>query len=235
MEKIVAEKTLDGSLLSKFIEPRYFMMFAAFGLYWDSYSCLLAGSGFLQATYKIGDAVPLGNIYILVATFSLLASVISPAAFWFFNNIVWDLRDAIPERIWPDRSTSKFASVFEQYVSTSELKLWAIKSNNSHAMALAKEEESLQADARKNRPQPFLLALCVGVNYFLINDGLLTLVQKALSDRAQGYFAYCVIFFIGFLMYAALTGFRERGGYVHLPGLKDLVIGSKTKATDYLR
>lgn len=233
MEKVVAEKIIDGSLLSKFIEPRYFILFAAFGLFWDSYSCLLTGSGLLQETYKIGDAVPLGNIYVLVATFSLLASVISPAAFWFFNNIVWRLRNVIPERIWPDRSTSKFASVFEEYVSTNELKLWAIKTNNSHAMALAKEEEKFQADARKNRPQPFLLALCAGVNYFLINDGLLTLMEKGLPDRVQGYFVYCVIVFIGFLMYAALTGFRERGGYVHLPGLKDLVIGPKTKATDY--
>ena len=235
MEKIVAEKTLDGSLLSKFIEPRYFIMLAAFGLYWDLYSCLLTGSGLLQVTYKIGDAFPLGNIYILVATFSLLASVISPTVFWFFSKIVWRLRYAIPEKIWPDKSTSEFSSVYEHYVSINELKLWAIKSNNSHALSLAKEAESLQADAWKNMPQPFLLALCVGANYFLTNDGLLTVVQKGLPDKAQEYIVYAVLLFIGFLLHAALTGFRKRSGYVYLPGLKDFVIGPKTKATDYLR
>ena len=221
MEKSVTEKMLEGSLLSKVIDPRYFIMFTAFGLYWDSYSHLVTGEGLLNLTYSVGDAFPLGNTFILIASFSLLASLLSPALFWILFRIFLALWFELPDRFRLGQSNSDWEKQFRNSVPTYDLKLWAIKSNNSLAMSLAKEVELGESEMEKNRPQPFLLALCTCGNYFITQDGLLRTSENALPGEVHGYFVYSLMAFVVFLLYIAFTTPSDHAGYIYLPGLKD--------------
>jgi hypothetical protein len=221
MDKSVAEKALEGSLLSKLGDPRYFIMFAAFGLYWDSYSHLTSGTGLLRMTYTIGDAFPLGSIFVLIAGFSLLASYLSPAVFWICNHLFWDLWFLIPDSIRPGQSTSEWSRRFSGSVSKRKLKLWAIKTNSSLAMSLAKDKDSEEQEIQKNRPHPFLLVLCISANYFFTEKGILRAAENALPTEFQHYFFYGLLVFSALLLYTAFAAIPGDAGYIHLPGLKE--------------
>lgn len=223
MDKSVAEKVLEGSLLSKLGDPRYFIMFAAFGLYWDSYSHLMSGTGLLRMTYTIGDTFPLGSIFVLIASFSLLASFLSPAMFWICNHLFWDLWFLIPNRIRPIQSTSAWTRRFSESISKHELKLWAIKVNSSLAMALVKDKESEELEVQKNRPHPFLLVLCISVNYFFTEKGILRTAESALPVESQYYFFFALVAFSALLLYTTFTAISDDAGYIYLPGLKEHV------------
>lgn len=223
MEKSAAEKALEGSLLSKLGDPRYFIMFSAFGLYWDSYSQLTSGPGLLHLTYKLGDAFPLGNIFVLVASFSLLASLLSPAIFWICNHLFWDLWLLIPNSIYPGQSASELSRKSSDSVSTHKLKFWAIKSNSSLAMSLVNEKEGAEEEIQKSRPHPFLLVLCIHANYVFTPNGILRTAEKAIPSELQHYFFVGLIAFSVLLLYAAFTAIPDNAGYIYLPGLKEHV------------
>lgn len=221
MDKSVVEKVLEGSLLSKLGDPRYFIMLAAFGLYWDSYSHLMSGTGLLRMTYTIGDAFPLGSIFVLIASFSLLASFLSPAMFWICNHLFWDLWFLIPDSIRPRQSTSTWSRRFSESVAKHKLKLWAIKTNSSLAMTLAKDKESEELEIQMNRPHPFLLVLCISANYFFTEKGILRTAENALPTESQYYFFFALVAFSVLLLYTAFTAIPDDAGYIHLPGLKE--------------
>lgn len=221
MDKSVAEKALEGSLLSKLGDPRYFIMFAAFGLYWDSYSHLMSGTGLLQMTYTIGDAFPLGSIFLLIASFSLLASFLSPAVFWICNHLFWGLWYLIPDSFRPEQSTSDWSRRFSNSVSKYKLKLWAIKANSPLAMALARDKESEELEIQKNRPHPFLLVICMGANYFFTEKGILRAAENALPTEFQNYFFFALVAFSALLLYTAFAAISDDAGYIYLPGLRE--------------
>lgn len=221
MNKSAAEKVLDGSLLSKLGDPRYFIMFTAFGLYWDAYSHFTQGSGLWHLTYKLGDAFPLGNIFFLIASFSLLASFLSPALFWICNYLFWDLWFLIPDKIRPGESSVQWSKRFSESVSKNKLRLWAIKANNSLAMSLVKDKEAVENEILKNRPQPFLLVLCIIVNYFFTPNGILRTTEMMLPLEYQQYLFLGLLAFSILLLYIAFTGIPDDAGYIYLPGLKE--------------
>lgn len=223
MDKSVAEKALEGSLLSKLGDPRYFIMFAAFGLYWDSYSHLTSGTGLLQMTYTIGDAFPLGSIVVLVASFSLLASFLSPAVFWICNHLFWGLWFLIPDSIRPGEGISEWSRRFDTSVSVRKLKLWAIKASSSLAMSLAKDKENEEQEIQKNRPHPFLLVLCISANYFFTENGILRAAENALPAEFQYCFFFGLLAFSALLLYTAFAATPDDAGYIYLPGLKEHV------------
>lgn len=221
MDKFVAEKALEGSLLSKLGDPRYFIMFAAFGLYWDSYSHLMSGTGLLRMTYTIGDVFPLGSIFVLVASFSLLASFLSPTVFWICNHLFWDLWFLIPDSFRPGQSTSEWSRIVSKSVSKHKLKFWAVKTNSALAMALAKDKENEELEIQKNRPHPFLLVLCISANYFLTEKGILRAAENALPTEFQHYFFFALVAFSALLFYTAFAAIPDDAGYIYLPGLKE--------------
>jgi hypothetical protein len=221
MNKSAAEKMLDGSLLSKLGDPRYFIMFSAFGLYWDSYSHFTSGSGLLHMTYKFGDAFPLGKVFFLIASFSLLASFLSPALFWICNRLFWDLWFLIPYKIRPEKSSEGWSRHFSESVSIYKLKFWVIKVNNSLAMSLVKDKEAVEDEMRKNQPQPFLLVLCIIENYFFTSKGILRTTEQMLPLEYQQYFFFGLLAFSALLLYIAFTGISDDAGYIHIPGLKE--------------
>lgn len=221
MNKSAAERALDGSLLSKLGDPRYFIMFSAFGLYWDSYSQFTSGSGLFHLTYKLGDAFPLGNVFVLIASFSLLASFLSPAIFWICNHLFWDLWFLIPDKIRPGESVEQWSNKFSKSISKYKLKLWAIKTNNSLAMFVVKDKEAAEEEIQKNRPHPFLLVLCIIANYFFTPNGVLRATEIALPPEYQHYFFLGLLSFSALLLYIAFTGISNDAGYIYLPGLKE--------------
>jgi hypothetical protein len=220
VEKSTIEEALKGSLLSSLSDPRYFIMFSAFGLYWDLYSHLVLGKGLLHLAYKLGDAFPLGILVLLIASFSLLAAVISPAVFWICNNLFWDLWFRLPLKIRPDLNASGLPRSMKGLVSIQQLKLWAIKKNNSLAMAMAKEKEELDHKAENNRPQPFLLAMCICGDYFLASTGVLRYLESILPIRHY-IFLILLLLFVAVLIYVSFTEIGYCSRYVYLPDLKE--------------
>jgi hypothetical protein len=227
MDKSTAEKTLEGSLLRKLDDPRYFIMFGAFALYWDSYLNLTDRPGLLKLTYVVGNAIPIGDILVLIGSFSLLASILSPAIFWIANYIFWELWFAIPDKLRPGEDGSVWARRFSASVSRQDLKLWAIKSNSSIAMSLVTEKERSDDELEKNRPQPFLLVVSTCLNYFFVENGLLKTAERALPSESQEYFLAGLLAFLALLLYMAFTGASNDMGRIYLPGLKEHINDEK--------
>lgn len=227
MDKSAADRALEGSLLSKFDDPRYFIMFGAFALYWDSYLNLMGRPGLLKLTYVVGNAVPIGDILVLIGSFSLLASILSPAIFWIANDLFWSLWYAIPDKFRPSEDSSVWSKRFSASVSGKELKLWAIKTNSSLAMSLVTEKERSDNELGKTRPQPFLLVVSTCLNYFFVENSLLKTAERALPRESQEYFMFGLLAFLVLLLYMAFTGVSDDMGRIYLPGLKEHIKGEE--------
>jgi len=227
VEKVTIEQTVKGSLLSSLVDPRYFIMFTAFGLYWDLYSHLVLGRGLLSLSYKFGEEFPIGMLVLLIASFSLFAAVISPFVFWICNNLFWDLRFRLPLKIRPDLNASGLPHSMKGLVSIQKLKLWAIKKNNSLAMTMAKEKEQSDFKDENNRPQPFLLAMCICGDYFLTSTGVLKYFESILPIRHY-IFLILLLLFVAVLIYVSFTGIGYCPRYVYLPGLKEHIEGKES-------
>jgi len=221
MDKSAVEKVLEGSLLNKLGDPRYFIMFSAFGLYWDSCLQLTSQSGLLHLTYRIGDPFPLGSVFFLIGSFSLLAAFLSPVIFWISNYVFWELWYSIPENIRSSQNEENSLRGFRSSVLMHELKLWAIKNNNSLAMSLVKDKEVIEEEVQKNRPPLFLLVLCVIGNYFFTPNGVLREVESAFPTEFQEYFFLVILVCLLLLLYSAFTKVPRSVGYVSLLGLKE--------------
>lgn len=193
-------------------------MFAAFGLYWDSYACLVMNTNLLSTAYRIGDAFPLGNVFVLITTFSLFAAVISPVIFWLANHVFWAIWAILPLPLKWKFDDEFFVNHIQDFVPLWKLKIWAIKEKNAQAMAVVHDEEQAETESVKSRPLPFLLGLCVGINYFFAGNSLLTTIERNLPILLQGRFVYVVVTFICYLAFASFNGVRERRGYVYMPG-----------------
>jgi len=102
-----------------------------------------------------------------------------------------------------------------------ELKLWAIKNNNSLAMSLVKDKEVIEEEVQKNRPPLFLLVLCVIGNYFFTPNGVLREVESAFPTEFQEYFFLVILVCLLLLLYSAFTKVPRSVGYVSLLGLKE--------------
>lgn len=227
MDKSTAEKAIEGSLLRKLDDPRYFIMFGAFALYWDSYLSLMGRPGLLKLTYVVGNAIPIGDILVLIGSFSLLASIVSPAIFWIANYLFWELWYAIPDNFRPGENSSVSLRRFDASVSRQDLKLWAIKTNSSLAMSLVTEKERSDNELEKNRPQPFLLVVSTCLNYFFVENGLLKTAELALPGESQEYFLFGLLAFLALLLYMAFTGVSDDMGRIYLPGLKEHINDEK--------
>ncbi len=223
MEKNASEKILDGSLLSKLIDPGYFILFSAFSLYWDAFTYLISNKGLLNLTYTIGDNIPLGRTIVLIASFSLLASVISPFIFWLARRIFWNFWLLLPDKLQINigESDKTWSERFTNSVSKNTLRLWAIKTNNSLALSLATDNENKEDELFKNASQPFLLALCIFGNYSLAKEGLIRAAETSLPNEFQCYFGYGLFSLIIMLIYIAYSSIPDWAGYFYLPGFKE--------------
>lgn len=227
MEKYVSEKATDGTLLGKMLDPTYFFIFGSFGLFWDAALHLAQGYGLLQLSYPSEKPFPIGTTFLAIGAFSLFATIVAPIAHGILNNLFWSVAEIIPFPVYFEDQIQKPGRRYGVVVHLRDLKLWSIKEKNSQAMDLVKSVEANIALARKNTVNPFMLACCLLLNYYTPTSSVTKVIHASLTDPWSAWFPCFVIALAISLCYLSFVALVNEEFDVMLPGLKQLVEGSK--------